>query len=59
MQSVTANVVPHLVRDMVHRALEANWNEARQIHQQLYPLSKAMFVETNPIPVKTALGLMG
>jgi 4-hydroxy-tetrahydrodipicolinate synthase len=57
--SVTANIVPHLVRDLVHRALDGDWNEARQIHRELYPLSKALFIETNPIPVKTALSLMG
>ncbi len=56
--SVTANVVPHLVRDMVHRALEGNLEEARQLHRELYPLSKVLFIETNPIPVKTALGMM-
>lgn len=57
--SVTANVVPHLVRSLVHRAFEGNWSEALQIHRELYPLTKLMFCETNPIPVKTALGLMG
>ena len=57
--SVTANVVPHLVRDMVHSALEGDWSQARQIHRELYPLSKNLFIETNPIPVKTALALMG
>ena len=57
--SVTANVVPHLVRDLVHRAFDGNWDEALQIHRELYDLSKALFIETNPIPVKTALGLMG
>lgn len=56
--SVTANLVPHLVRDMVHLALEGNLKEAGQIHRELYPLSKVLFVETNPIPVKTALGMM-
>ena len=56
--SVTANVVPDLVREMVHRALEGDLEEARQIHQELYPLSKVLFIETNPIPVKTALGMM-
>lgn len=56
--SVTANVVPHLVQKMVAYALEGDWPEAQQIHRQLYPLSKALFIETNPIPVKTALGMM-
>ena len=57
--SVTANIVPARVRELVHCALEGDWNEAKQIHRQLFALSKAMFIETNPIPVKTALGLMG
>jgi 4-hydroxy-tetrahydrodipicolinate synthase len=57
--SVTANVVPHLVRDMVHAALDNNWQEARAIHRELFALSKVLFIETNPIPVKTALSLMG
>ena len=57
--SVTANIVPNLVREMVESALEENWEEARQIHRELYALSRVLFIETNPIPVKTALGLMG
>jgi 4-hydroxy-tetrahydrodipicolinate synthase len=56
--SVTANVVPYLMRDLVHSALQGNMEEAKQIHRELYPLSKVLFIETNPIPVKTALGLM-
>jgi 4-hydroxy-tetrahydrodipicolinate synthase len=56
--SVTANVVPHLMRDMVHRAMGGNLEEARQLHRELYPLSKVLFIETNPIPVKTALAMM-
>lgn len=57
--SVTANIVPHLVRDLVHTALDGNFEEARQIHRELSPLTRALFIETNPIPVKTALSLMG
>ena len=56
--SVAANVVPRLVRDMVHLAMDGEMEEARYIHQYLHPLTKALFVETNPIPVKTALGMM-
>jgi len=44
---------------MVAAALNGNMEEARSIHKVLYPLSKAAFIETNPIPVKTALGMMG
>ena len=56
--SVTANVVPDRVRALVHAALKRDGALAEKIHRELYPLSKAMFLETNPIPVKTALGMM-
>ncbi len=57
--SVTANVVPNLVRTMVHAALDGNMKEAKEIHQKLVPLAEVLFIESNPIPVKTALGMMG
>lgn len=57
--SVTANVVPELVREMVHTTLNGDLEQGRELHRKLYPLSKVLFVETNPIPVKTALGMMG
>lgn len=57
--SVTANVDPKAVKEMTAAALRGDYEEARKIHYRLLPLSKAMFFETNPIPVKTALGLMG
>ena len=57
--SVTANVVPELHRQMVHAMLNGDLEQARELHHRLYPLSKALFLETNPIPVKTALAMMG
>lgn len=57
--SVTANVVPELVREMVHATFNGDLEQGRELHRKLYPLSKALFLETNPIPVKTALGMMG
>lgn len=57
--SVTANVVPHLVRDMVHAVFDGNFSLAKKIHRELVPLSDVLFIETNPIPVKTALAMMG
>ncbi len=57
--SVTANIVPGKVRDLVHSAMEGDWQGAAEIHRGLVELSKVMFIETNPIPVKTALALMG
>ncbi len=57
--SVVANVAPKNVSDML-KALETdNFKEARKLHYQLEPLNQAMFIETNPIPAKTALNMMG
>jgi 4-hydroxy-tetrahydrodipicolinate synthase len=57
--SVVANVVPKDVSDMVSRFKKGDIEGARKLHYKLLPLVKAMFIETNPIPVKTAMGLMG
>ena len=40
-------------------ALAGDWKQARELHLKLFPLSRAMFIETNPIPVKEALAMMG
>ncbi len=57
--SVTANIAPKLVSLMVQAFTDGHLNEAQKLHHQLLPLNNAMFLQTNPIPVKTALGLMG
>lgn len=57
--SVAANISPRDVSDMCKALLEGNLEEARRLHFKLEPLSKAMFIETNPVPAKTALHLMG
>jgi 4-hydroxy-tetrahydrodipicolinate synthase len=57
--SVVANIVPRDVADMTHAFLNGDWKRARELHLKLFPLSQAMFYETNPIPVKTALAMMG
>lgn len=57
--SVVANIAPKDVAGMVEAALAGNWEKARQLHYKIQPLCRAMFLETNPIPVKTALGMMG
>ena len=57
--SVTANVAPAETAELVSAALKGDWDRARRVHYRLLPLSNAMFLETNPIPVKTALGLVG
>lgn len=57
--SVASNVAPGSVSDMVDAALEGNWERARELHYELLPLFRALFAETNPIPVKTAASLLG
>ncbi len=56
--SVVANLVPDLVAKLVRSFEKGNLKEARRLHYHLLPLVKAMFLETNPIPVKTAMKLM-
>lgn len=57
--SVVANIVPKDVADMTRAFLGGDWKRARELHLKLFPLCQAMFYETNPIPVKTALAMMG
>lgn len=57
--SVTANIVPEMVKQMVFSFLEGNAEKAKELHYKLLPLTNALFVETNPIPVKTALWHLG
>lgn len=57
--SVTANIAPKEVSDMCRLWHERKHNEARKLHYKLEPLNTAMFIETNPIPAKTALAMMG
>jgi 4-hydroxy-tetrahydrodipicolinate synthase len=57
--SVTANIVPKDFADMCSAWAKGDIAKARQLHYKLEPLNGAMFIETNPIPVKTALAMMG
>ncbi len=57
--SVIANIVPRETADMVHAALEGDWKRARELHYRLYPLARAAFLETNPIPIKEAMAMAG
>lgn len=56
--SVVANIVPHDVANLVNEFQKGNITQSQSIHYRLLPLIKALFIETNPIPVKTAMGLM-
>jgi 4-hydroxy-tetrahydrodipicolinate synthase len=57
--SVLANLLPREVADLTHAALDGEWKRARDLHWKLYPLCKAMFIETNPIPIKEAMAMAG
>ena len=57
--SVAANVAPAGVAAMCAEFDKGNLAEAQRIHFELFPLFKALFLETNPIPVKAALAKMG
>lgn len=57
--SVTGNVVPQLVAGAWDAATAGDWKTAESIQEKLQPLNQVLFIETNPIPVKTALALMG
>lgn len=57
--SVVANIVPGEVAALVSAFEKGDIGKAQQLHYKLLPLIKAVFIETNPIPVKTAMGLLG
>ena len=59
VMSVASNVAPGSVSDMVDALLNGDYGRGRELHYELLPLFRALFVETNPIPVKTAASLLG
>jgi 4-hydroxy-tetrahydrodipicolinate synthase len=57
--SVIANIVPRETAELVHAALDGDWKRARELHYRLFPLARAAFLETNPIPIKEAMAMAG
>lgn len=57
--SVLSNVVPDLTAQLCRATLDGRLEESRDLHLKLFPLMKALFVETNPIPVKYGVSLLG
>jgi 4-hydroxy-tetrahydrodipicolinate synthase len=57
--SVVANIMPKEVAALVDAFFAGRMEEARQLHLRLLKISNAMFIESNPVPVKTAVALMG
>jgi len=57
--SVTSNVAPRDMADMMDAALAGDLAKANQMHYKLFPLMEAMFYDTNPVPAKKSLEIMG
>lgn len=57
--SASANVLPAEFSQMIQAALKNDWDAARRIHYKMAALVDSLFLETNPVPVKTALGILG
>ncbi|MEO0109821.1 MAG: 4-hydroxy-tetrahydrodipicolinate synthase [candidate division WOR-3 bacterium] len=56
--SVISNILPKAMADLVKSYLKGDIKGARELHQKLFPLMKVLFIETNPIPIKTAMNLL-
>jgi 4-hydroxy-tetrahydrodipicolinate synthase len=57
--SATGNLLPKEVAEVYNLVAAGKWQEAQDLHYRLLPLNDAIFLEINPVPVKTALGWMG
>lgn len=57
--SVASNLFPHEMARMIHSALDGQWQEAERLGEWFAPFFSACFIETNPIPIKTAMAHMG
>ena len=57
--SVASNEIPRQMSEMTRAALANDWKKARAIHRRYLPLMQANFIESNPIPVKAVLAMMG
>ena len=57
--SVISNLFPKKTAEMTKHALAGEWDKARKIHYELLPFARVAFIETNPLPIKTAMNLCG
>lgn len=57
--SVASNIIPQQVSQLVRAALAGQWDEARELHYRYYRVFSDLFIDTNPVPVKAALAMMG
>lgn len=57
--SVASNEIPHEMTEMTRAAIHNDWETARRIHRKYLPLMQGNFIESNPLPVKAVLAMMG
>jgi 4-hydroxy-tetrahydrodipicolinate synthase len=57
--SVASNEIPHEMAELTRAALNNDWNSSRQLFRKYFPLMQANFLESNPMPVKAVLAMMG
>lgn len=57
--SVLSNLIPKQIKTLVEAAAGNDFQQAQQYHLELFPLFKGMFIETNPIPIKSAMAMVG
>ena len=57
--SVASNIIPDRIKQLTDECISSNFTKAEHIHNELMPLFKAIFIETNPIPIKAALAMKG
>lgn len=57
--SVASNIIPKVMAEMVHAALDENWKKAQELHRCFYRVFTGMFLDTNPVPVKTSAAMLG
>lgn len=57
--SAVSNVIPKEMAELTNAALAGNWDDARRLHYRVLPLIRACFLESNPIPIKAAVSMLG
>ncbi|WP_428267346.1 4-hydroxy-tetrahydrodipicolinate synthase [Haliangium sp.] len=57
--SVVSNVMPGVMAEMWDAVVAEDWDRARRLHYRIQPLTRLLFAESNPVPAKAALALMG
>jgi 4-hydroxy-tetrahydrodipicolinate synthase len=57
--SVTANILPNKIADIIHTAQDKNYQESKKINDELLDMNKVLFCESNPIPIKAAMYIAG